>query len=134
MKRFMDRIALIVLLAAAHPGVWAQSSPSSATPSAPASVPASVPASAPASAPASVPGPAAASALSEAEVRRIDAANNRITQRHGPIPNLEMPPMTMQFQVRDAALLQGLQEGSRIRFAAERINGQYTVTVVQPAP
>ncbi|MFO0120390.1 MAG: copper-binding protein [Burkholderiales bacterium] len=42
--------------------------------------------------------------------------------------------MTMQFQVRDAALLQGLQEGSRIRFAAEKINGQYTVTVVQPAP
>ena len=49
-------------------------------------------------------------------------------------PEPEMPPMTMQFQVRDAALLQGLQEGSRIRFAAERINGQYTVTVVQPAP
>ena len=72
--------------------------------------------------------------MSDGEVRRVDAANNRITLRHGPIPNLEMPPMTMQFQVRDAALLQGLQEGSRIRFAAEKINGQYTVTVVQPAP
>ena len=110
MKSATYRTALIVLLAAAHPGIWAQSSPSSA------------------------PAAAAASVLTEAEVRRIDAANNRITLRHGPIPNLEMPPMTMQFQVRDAVLLQGLQEGSRIRFAAERINGQYTVTVVQPAP
>lgn len=122
MKHAMYRAALIVLLAAAHPGIWAQSSPSSATPSGPASTPSSAPAA------------AAASVLTEAEVRRIDAANNRITLRHGPIPNLEMPPMTMQFQVRDAVLLQGLQEGSRIRFAAERINGQYTVTVVQPAP
>ena len=118
MNRSSTRTTFALLLAAATPVLWAQSPSSSATPSAPASAPA----------------PAAASALSEAEVRRIDTANNRITLRHGPIPNLEMPPMTMQFQVREAALLQGLQEGSRIRFAAEKINGQYTVTVVQPAP
>ena len=67
-------------------------------------------------------------------MRRIDAAAGRITLRHGPIPNLDMPGMTMPFQVKDAALLQGLKEGSRIRFAAEKINGQYTVTVIQPAP
>jgi len=110
MKRSLHRTAFALLLTAAAPGVWAQG----ATSSTPAST--------------------ASSALSDGEVRRVDAANNRITLRHGPIPNLEMPPMTMQFQVRDATLLQGLQEGSRIRFAAEKINGQYTVTVVQPAP
>ena len=85
----------------------------------------------PASGPAA---PSDSSALSDAEVRRVDAANNRITLRHGPIPNLEMPAMTMQFQVRDPVLLQDLKEGSRIRFAAEKIGGQYVVTVVQPAP
>jgi len=112
---FLHRLAALVLIAVS-PEAWAQSgAPASALPS---------------SAPAAV----QAQALSDAEVRRIDAAGGRVTLRHGPIPSLDMPGMTMQFQVKDAALLQGLKEGSRIRFAAEKINGQYTVTVIQPAP
>jgi Cu/Ag efflux protein CusF len=68
-----------------------------------------------------------ASAMASGEVRRVDAAGGKLTIRHGEIPNLEMPPMTMVFRVRDAAMLQGLQQGDKIRFAAEKDGSQYVV-------
>ena len=55
-----------------------------------------------------------------------------MTLRHGDIKNLDMPPMTMVFRVKDAKMLDGLAEGSKVKFAAEKVNGQYTVTVLQP--
>lgn len=70
----------------------------------------------------------------EGEVRRIDAAARKITLRHGDIPELDMPPMTMVFQVRDATLLQGLQPGARVRFRAEKAGGAYFVTDIKAAP
>ncbi len=71
--------------------------------------------------------PAAAGAMASGEVRRVDAAGGKLTIRHGEIPNLDMPPMTMVFRVRDAAMLQGLQQGDKIRFAAEKDGSQYVV-------
>jgi Cu/Ag efflux protein CusF len=71
---------------------------------------------------------------SEAEVRKIDRAQGKITLRHGEIKNLEMPPMTMVFRVADAKLLDGLAEGAKVRFDAEKLNGQYTVVRIAPAP
>jgi Cu/Ag efflux protein CusF len=71
--------------------------------------------------------PATAGAMASGEVRRVDAAGGKLTIRHGEIPNLEMPPMTMVFRVRDAAMLQGLQQGDKIRFAAEKDGSQYVV-------
>jgi hypothetical protein len=63
----------------------------------------------------------------EAEVRRLDARGQRISLRHGPIPNLDMPPMTMFFQLTDPALLKQVKVGQRIRFSVDRVNGQYTL-------
>ncbi len=82
--------------------------------------------------------PAAASAGSSAEfvqgeVRRIDQETKKVTLRHGPIPNLQMPDMTMVFQVRDPAMLQGLKVGDKVRFKADKVDGAYTVTAVEPA-
>lgn len=67
------------------------------------------------------------------EVRRVDRENRKVTLRHGEIRSLQMPPMTMVFEVRDPALLDGLQPGKRIRFAAEEVKGAYVVTAVEPA-
>lgn len=81
------------------------------------------------------PAPAAASpaegAMSEGEVRKVDLDAKKITLRHGPIPNIDMPPMTMVFQVRDPALLQGIKAGDKVRFSAEKIGGTYTVTGIE---
>ena len=73
-------------------------------------------------------------AKAEAEVRRVDAVNGRIQLRHGHIPNLDMPPMTMVFRVSQPALLEGLKEGDRIFFTAEKVEGAYTVTSVEKRP
>jgi Cu/Ag efflux protein CusF len=74
-----------------------------------------------------------ASALSEGEVRKIDKAAGKITIKHGPLLNLDMPGMTMSFRVADAATLDKLAVGDAIRFRAEKVDGAYTATNIAPA-
>jgi Cu(I)/Ag(I) efflux system protein CusF len=74
-----------------------------------------------------------APALADGEVRKIDREGRKLTLRHGPLVNLDMPGMTMVFEVRDAAQLDSLQPGDKVRFAAEKIDGQLVVTRIEPA-
>lgn len=76
---------------------------------------------------------AAAAELTRAEVRKVDRATGKLTLRHEEIRNLGMPPMTMVFQVARPALLDGLQAGDPVRFAADKIGGAYTVTRIEKA-
>jgi Cu(I)/Ag(I) efflux system protein CusF len=71
--------------------------------------------------------------LTEGEVRRIDKSAKKITIRHGVIPNLDMPPMTMVFQVADPALLDTVKPGDKIRFTAEKAAGGYVATRIEAA-
>ena len=73
----------------------------------------------------------AASANTSGEVRRIDAAAGKITIKHGAISNLELPAMTLVFHVADPAMLQNVKPGDKVRFAADKINGQYTITALE---
>jgi Cu(I)/Ag(I) efflux system protein CusF len=86
--------------------------------------------------PAAAPAKEAAEALpfAEAEVRRLDTAANKISLKHGEIKNLDMPPMTMVFQVNDPALLGKIKVGDKVRFTATQVNGAYTVMSLEPAP
>jgi Cu(I)/Ag(I) efflux system periplasmic protein CusF len=70
---------------------------------------------------------------SQGEVRKVDKDAGKITLKHGPIPNLEMPPMTMVFKVKDAAMLDKVKAGDAVRFRAENVAGAYVVTDLQPA-
>jgi Cu(I)/Ag(I) efflux system protein CusF len=72
------------------------------------------------------------SAMAEGEVRRVDPAAKKLTIRHGPLPKLDMPAMTMVFQVSDPALLEQVKPGDRIRFDAEKVDGNYRVTKIEP--
>jgi len=82
--------------------------------------------------PASAPAAAARKApMSEAVVRKVDPSAGKITLRHGPIANLDMPPMTMVFQVSEPALLGNVKAGDTVRFSAEKIGGAYTVTAIE---
>ena len=49
--------------------------------------------------------------MTEGEVRKIDKEARKITLKHGDIKNLDMPGMTMVFQVKDAALLDKVKAG-----------------------
>ena len=67
------------------------------------------------------------------EVTKIDKANSRITLRHGEIKNLDMPPMTMNFRVRDGKMLDAVTVGDRVRFSAEKLEGSYVLTALNKA-
>jgi Cu(I)/Ag(I) efflux system protein CusF len=69
--------------------------------------------------------------MTEGEVRRVDKDAGKLTIRHGPIRNLEMPAMTMVFQVKDAAMLDKVNVGDKVQFNAERIPGGFTVTEIE---
>jgi Cu(I)/Ag(I) efflux system periplasmic protein CusF len=75
---------------------------------------------------------ASTSALADGEVRKVDKDSKKITIRHGPITNLDMPAMSMVFQVKDAAMLDQVKAGDKIRFAADKQGGAYIVTQIEP--
>ncbi|MDB5885540.1 MAG: hypothetical protein JWR74_1711 [Polaromonas sp.] len=80
----------------------------------------------------SMPMPMAAAGMAEGEVRKIDMDSKKITIKHGEIKNLDMPGMTMVFQVKDAALLEKAKAGDKIRFRAEKSGSAIVVTDIQP--
>jgi Cu(I)/Ag(I) efflux system periplasmic protein CusF len=82
----------------------------------------------PASSAASTSATAAAKDMTEAEVRKVDKDAKKVTLKHGPIKNLDMPGMTMVFQVRDAALFDKLVVGEKIMFTAEQLQGAFVMT------
>ena len=67
----------------------------------------------------------------DGEVTKIDARAGKLTMRHGPIKNLDMDAMSMVFRVQDPAMLKGLKAGDKVKFEADRVNGQITVIKLQ---
>ena len=76
---------------------------------------------------------AAVADMTDAEVRKVDKDNGKVTLKHGEIKNLDMPSMTMVFHVKDKAALNKLQAGDKVRFKAVNEGGKYTVTEIQAA-
>ena len=76
---------------------------------------------------------AEASSLADGEIRKVDKDAKKITIKHGPLTKLDMPAMTMVFQVRDPALLDKVKAGDKVRFEAEKVGGAFTVTRIEPA-
>jgi Cu/Ag efflux protein CusF len=73
-----------------------------------------------------------AGTMAGGEVRKVDKGAKKITLRHGPIQNLDMPAMTMVFQVKDPAMLDQVKAGDKVRFQAEKIEGALTITTIEP--
>jgi Cu/Ag efflux protein CusF len=70
----------------------------------------------------------------DGQVTKIDLLAGKITLRHGPIKKFDMEEgMTMVFRVSDPALLKGVKSGDKVKFDAEKINGQFTVTAITKA-
>jgi len=68
------------------------------------------------------------------QVTKIDQAAGKITLKHGPIKKLDMNEgMTMVFRVQDPAMLKRVKVGEKVRFDADRVNGQITVTKIEKA-
>ena len=69
--------------------------------------------------------------MTEGEVRKVDKDTKKITLKHGAIKNLDMPGMTMVFQVNDPAMLDMVKAGDKIRFTADRIKGAFVVLSIE---
>jgi Cu(I)/Ag(I) efflux system periplasmic protein CusF len=75
---------------------------------------------------------AAQSAMIDGQVTKIDESAGKITLKHGPIKKLDMDEgMTMVFRVQDPAMLKQVKVGDKVKFDAERVKGQITVTRIQ---
>jgi Cu/Ag efflux protein CusF len=111
MKLIRSSLVLIAALAAAGT-LYAQNTATSAKAVAPARPKSTMP-------------------LVEGEIRKLDAVTGLIVLKHGDIPNLGMPAMTMGFQVADKKMLSGLKAGDKVRFQAEMIKDTATVTELE---
>ena len=69
--------------------------------------------------------------MSQGEVLKV--LPRAILLKHGPIDNMGMGPMTMQFGVANAKLLKTIRKGDHVRFAVEQVNGQMVVTRIERA-
>jgi Cu/Ag efflux protein CusF len=72
--------------------------------------------------------------LTAAEVVKVDKAAGRVTLKQAEVKNLGMPAMTMAWRVRESRWLDELAVGDRVRFAAERVDGQFTIVSLSKAP
>lgn len=83
----------------------------------------------------SSPAPAASAVLPlvDGEVKKVDKEQDKVTLKHGPITNLDMPDMTMIFRANDPRMLDGIKQGDKVQFTADKVNGAFTVTSIQPA-
>ncbi len=66
-----------------------------------------------------------------AEVRKIDADNGKLTLKHEALKQFDMPGMTMGFRVADPAMLAPLAVGDKVRFIPGKVNGQYVVKKIE---
>lgn len=59
-------------------------------------------------------------------VKKIDKSTASVTLSHGPLPD-GMPAMTMAYRVKEAAWLDKMKVGQKIRFAAAPVDGVMTL-------
>ena len=67
-------------------------------------------------------------------VDAIDAKAGSITMTHDPIPSLKWPAMTMDFQLANASLLDGLKTGQRVEIEiVQKAPGEFLIVRIAPA-
>ncbi|ARQ02160.1 copper-binding protein [Pseudorhodoplanes sinuspersici] len=74
----------------------------------------------------------AQSGLVDGQVTKVDASAGKLTIKHGPLKKLGMDEgMTMVFRAQDPAMLKAVKVGDKIKFDADKVNGQFTVTKIE---
>jgi Cu(I)/Ag(I) efflux system periplasmic protein CusF len=84
-----------------------------------------------AAAPAASATTASALPMVSAEVRKVDLENKKISLKHAEIKNLDMPGMSMVFQVKNTAMLENIKAGDKVMFTADKVDGAYMVMSIE---
>ena len=72
--------------------------------------------------------------MADGQVIKIDSAAGKITIKHGPLQQFGMDEgMTMVYRAADPAMLAAVKPGDKIKFAPDRVNGQFVVTKIEKA-
>ena len=67
-------------------------------------------------------------------VNNVDAKAGKVNLTHGPIAGLNWPAMTMDFQVKNTAVLKGVAPGQKVEFdIAQAGPSQFIITRIAPA-
>ena len=66
-------------------------------------------------------------------VKKVDESAGKMSIKHDAITNLDMGAMTMVFKAHDPAMLKDVKAGDKIKFTADKVNGQITVMMVEKA-
>jgi Cu/Ag efflux protein CusF len=75
--------------------------------------------------------PPSSAALTDAEVKNIDATTGMVTLKHGALENVGMPPMTMAFKAKDTAMTKQVHEGDKVKVRVENVNGVLTIVKME---
>jgi Cu/Ag efflux protein CusF len=70
-------------------------------------------------------------ALTDAEVKKVDQATGMVTLKHGALENVGMPPMTMAFKAKNAAMVKQVHEGDKVKVRVENVNGTLTIVKLE---
>jgi len=69
-----------------------------------------------------------------AKVNGVDAEHGTLNLTHGPVPTLNWPAMTMEFRVKDRALLRDVKPGQEVDVEiAQEGPADFVVTAIRPA-
>ena len=71
--------------------------------------------------------------LADGEIKKVNRDSKKMTIKHGDIKSLDMPGMTMVFQIRDTSLLETFKAGDKVKFVIEKLDGAFVVTSMQLA-
>ena len=69
----------------------------------------------------------------EGVVKKVDKAGGKVTLAHGPMTKFNMKAMTMVFRVKDAAWLDQMKDGDKVRFMADKVNGAFSIVHLEHA-
>jgi len=74
----------------------------------------------------------AQSTMVDGQVKKVDEAAGKITIQHGALKKFDMEDgMTMVFRANDPGMLKQVKPGDRIKFEADKINGQFTFMKIE---
>jgi Cu(I)/Ag(I) efflux system periplasmic protein CusF len=74
----------------------------------------------------------AQSSLIDGQIVKVDQSAGKITIKHGPAKKLGMDEgMTMVYRAQDPAMLKSVKSGDKVKFDADQVNGQFTVTKIE---
>lgn len=64
-------------------------------------------------------------------VKKVDPAKGSVTLKHEAIADLNWPAMTMDFPVRDKAMLGTLKTEQAVKFELRQEKGHYVITTIK---